>query len=397
MFPGMPDVLKKKPPKAGEDWEARTLDEAIARSHELLDEAIARYSTDGCEIMEIDGLFSGGNDSVVFAHLLRDRFDGILHVNTGTAIDETTEHVRDVVAAWGLPLHEVSPKDRYRDLVLGRVLAMRGKNKGRPVWIGFPGPGGDSHRVMYRRLKDEPLQRYRRSLVGLFGRRRKVLYIAGMRWAESDPRFRNASEIDPDGAIIWVSPIVHWTDAHMREYRARHRCHLDHEHALHRMCTPDALPLNEVTEHLHMSGDCTCGCFARKGELDEITMFYPEHAARIRALEAEVEAAGIPACRWGKRPPGSEERRKRRRRRGRGKEPMPRLCAGCAPPIPGQVDLMELWRRQGLISDAQYEALTVHGHGDASEELQADRDESHLPLIKARLSKPIQPTRGEAS
>ena len=38
MFPGMPDVLAKKPPKA-EDGEhaARTLDEAIARSHEILD------------------------------------------------------------------------------------------------------------------------------------------------------------------------------------------------------------------------------------------------------------------------------------------------------------------------------------------------------------------------
>lgn len=355
MFPGMPDIIGKKPPKASDEgWRARTLDEAIARTYELVDEAIARYTSDKHEIVGVYLLYSGGNDSVAPTHLLRDRVDGIVHVNTGTAIRQTTEHVRDVAKAWGKPLHELHPKAKYLDLILGKILATVGLNKGRPVWLGFPGPGGDSHKVMYRRLKDEPLQRFRAKQVGPFGRRKKVLYIAGMRWDESDPRFRNAEEIDPDGAIIWVSAVVHWTNAHMQEYRARHRCQLDHEHAPHRMCTPDALPLNEVTEHLHMSGDCTCGAFARPGEKEEIRFFYPEKAAEIDEMERVVAAAGIPACKWGQRPPGTE----RQPKASKGDDVIPRLCAGCKPPLAGQDDLIDQWRDSGLITDEQHAAFT---------------------------------------
>jgi 3'-phosphoadenosine 5'-phosphosulfate sulfotransferase (PAPS reductase)/FAD synthetase len=342
MFPGMPDVLGKRPPKADDtEHVARTLDEAIARSHEILDEALATFPVIGTY-----GLFSGGNDSVVLMHLMRERMDALLHVNTGTGIPETTQHVRDVAAAWGVQLHELHPRNRYEDLVMGRVLPSRGPNTGkRAVWQGFPGPVG--HRVMYRHLKDEPLMTFRRSIVGDQGRTRKVVYLGGMRWAETERRFRNAEAIDQGGAIVWVSAIVHWTDAHMREYRARHRCNQPHEHARHRLCFDGALPLNEVTEHIHMSGECLCGAFAKPGELDEIGFFYPETADRLRALEAEAEAAGIPACRWGQKPPGG----------GDANTPAGRLCSSCAV-IPGQDDLADYWRDRGLINDQQHAAFT---------------------------------------
>lgn len=304
MFPGMPDVLAKRPPKAeAGEHEIRTLDEAIARSHDILNEALAAYP-----IIGTYGLFSGGNDSVILMHLLRERMDALVHVNTGTGIPATTQHVRDVAVAWDLPLHELHPKNSYADLVMGRVLAGRGPNAGkRAVWQGFPGPVG--HRVMYRHLKDEPLMAFRRSVVGDQGRTRKVIYLGGMRWAETDRRFRNAEAIDQDGAIVWVSAIVHWTEAHVREYRARYRCQQDHEHAPHHLCFDGALPLNEVTEHIHMSGECLCGAFAKPGELDEIEFFYPDVAATLRDLEHQAERAGIPACRWGQKPPGGGRRR----------------------------------------------------------------------------------------
>jgi 3'-phosphoadenosine 5'-phosphosulfate sulfotransferase (PAPS reductase)/FAD synthetase len=188
---------------------------------------------------------------------------------------------------------------------------------------------------------------FRRSVVGDEGRTRKLVYLGGMRWAETDRRFRNAEAIDQDGATVWVSAIVHWTDAHMREYRARHRCQLDHEHAQHRLCTPNALPLNEVTEHLHMSGECLCGAYAKPGELDEVGFFYPHAAAPLRALEAEAEAAGLPACRWGQKPPGG----------GDATSPAGRLCSSCTV-IPGQADLADHWRERGLITDRQHAAFT---------------------------------------
>lgn len=372
MFPGMPDHLDKRPPKAtDEGWQARTLDEAIERTLEILDCATEQFGTGDAttvitkgrqagrtrnygprEIVGTFGLYSGGNDSVVLPHLLRDRLDGIVHVNTGTAIEQTTEHVREVAAAWGMTLHELRPKVQYDDLVLGKVLSTRGPNKGRPVWRGFPGPGGDSHDVFYQRLKGEPLERFRAQMVGRDGIRRKVLYVAGTRWDETDRRFRTAGEISVDGGTVWVSPLIHWTNAHMQEYRARYRCDARHEHAPHRMCTADAMPLNEVTEHLHMSGDCTCGCYAKNGEKEEIRFFYPKKADEIDETERLVAAAGIPACKWGQRPPGTEKRRK-----GGGKPVIPRLCSGCPAPLEGQADLVDEWRESGLITPEQHAAL----------------------------------------
>jgi 3'-phosphoadenosine 5'-phosphosulfate sulfotransferase (PAPS reductase)/FAD synthetase len=347
MFPGMPDILGKKPPKAEDgEHEARTLDEAIRRSHEILDEALAAYP----ETAGAYWLFSGGNDSVIVGHLLRGRYDAVLHVNTGTGIPETTQHVRDVAAAWGDTLHELHPKNSYRDLVLGKVIASTGPNAGkRAVWKGFPGPAG--HKVMYRHLKDEPLMRFRRELLGDQKRlprkdRKRVLYLGGMRWAETDRRFRNAEAIDPDGSIVWVSPLVHWTDAHMREYRARHRCEQDHEHAEHRLCFDGALPLNHVTVDLHMSGECLCLAYAKPGEPDEIEFFYPHAAAPMRALEQEAEAAGIKACRWGRKPPGEAS----------ASSPAGRLCSSCVA-IPGQDDLVDHWLERGLITNEQHAAF----------------------------------------
>lgn len=323
MLPGMPDTIGKTPAKTAAPPPARTLDEAIARSHDIIGEALDRYP-----IIARQALFSGGNDSSVLLHLAQRYLDSspddaVVHVNTGIGIEETRQHVRDVAAGWNLPLHELHPRDRYDDLVLGRVIARTGPNAGqRQVWVGFPGPPG--HSVMYRRLKDEPLQRNRAAIVGKYGRTRKVLYLAGMRWGESQRRMRNAEEIDPQGGIIWCSPIVHWTNAQMTEYRTRHR-----------------LPRNEVSAHLHMSGECLCGAYAKPGELDEIEFFYPRTAYRIRSLETQVKQAGILACKWGQPAPGKPA--KPGRIAGR-------LCSSCPAPQPGQTDLMDLWAQQGLLT-----------------------------------------------
>lgn len=358
MLPGMPDALNAQPPKAGEvDWEGRTLDEAIARSYEIVDEALATYP----EIVGTFWLSSGGRDSGNVGHVLRGRYDGVIHVNTGTGVPETTQYVRDVADAWGDTLHELHPKNSYADLVMGRVIASTGPNAGiRPVWKGFPGPAG--HKVMYRHLKDEPLMRFRREQLGDQARlpradRKKIAYLGGMRWAESQRRFRNAEAIDQDGSIVWISPLVHWTDAHMREYRLRHWCQREHVHAQHRLCFDGALPLNEVTEHIHMSGECLCLAFGKPGEPDEIEFFYPHAAAPMRALEREAELAGIANCRWGRKPAGETA----------GGESAGRLCSSCVEGAPNAVPgLEDFWFEQGVITAEQRDSLRAETVKEAS-------------------------------
>ncbi|QKG27309.1 hypothetical protein ACTIVE_8964 [Actinomadura verrucosospora] len=342
MLPGMPDTVGGLPAKADAPPPARTLDEAIARSHDIIGEVLDRYP-----IVARQVLVSGGNDSTVLAHLVREYLDsspddGMVHVNTGIGIEDTRQYVRDTAAAWGLPLRELHPRDSYEDLVLGKVIARTGPNAGRrQVWLGFPGPAG--HKVMYRRLKDEPLQRNRATILGgRVGRSRKVLYLAGMRWGESDRRFRNAEEIDPQGGIVWCSPIVHFTNAQVADYKRRF-----------------LLSRNEVTDHLHMSGECLCGSYAKPGELDEIEFFYPRTAYHIRSLEKKAADLGITNCRWGRKPAG-------------GSTVKPgtvagRLCSNCpAPTQGGQTDLFQLWAEQGLLSADAARALSEPSTGECS-------------------------------
>ncbi len=132
---------------------------------------------------------------------------------------------------------------------------------------------------MYNRLKERCL----RQLTREYKTRQadKVVLVTGIRRHESRRRMGYVEPIQPDDSRVSVAPLLHWTHDDNHDYLAAHR-----------------LPRNPVVERLCMSGECLCGAFARKGELDEIAFWYPEVAARIRMIEARAQEAGVP-CRWG--------------------------------------------------------------------------------------------------
>ncbi len=263
------------------DMAARTMDEALAHSHALLDRVIAQ-----ADPVAVVGLFSGGNDSTTLVYAFRDRLTHLAHVNTGIGIEETRQFVRDQAEAVGLPLIEKHPPpgDTYDELVLR---------------FGFPGPAG--HAVMYRRLKERALRSVRRDFI-TDGRKQRVVFVAGMRVFESSRRMGNTEETHRDGSVVWVSPLAWWTNEHMAEYRRRHD-----------------VPRNEVSDNLHMSGECLCGAFAAPDELEQIRFFYPAAAARIEALQDRAREAGV-HCVWGTRPPKQP------------KSYVVYVCARCEPP-----------------------------------------------------------------
>ncbi|MGV9850408.1 hypothetical protein ACWDWU_16805 [Streptomyces sp. NPDC003442] len=263
--------------------------ELTTKAHEILDEAIEReVLKDKRRVAGVVILFSGGNDSTTLAHLFKDRATHAAHANTGIGIEQTRQYVRNTCATWGLPLIEKYPEPgaTYRDLILGQCKAHTGPNKGTVLWPGgFPGPA--SHWMMYQRLKERALEKVRADLVRNPFRER-VIFLAGRRADESGRRKRLADKepIERRGSTVWVSPLVGWTKMDLNAYRRVH---------------PD-VPCNEVSDLLHMSGECLCGAFAHSGELDEIAEWFPETAAEIRALEAEVLASGVAPperCRWG--------------------------------------------------------------------------------------------------
>lgn len=222
----------------------------------------------------IFALFSGGHDSLCSTHIASgwDGFSGVVHCNTGMGIAQTRDYVRTTCERFGWPLLEEHP-DRYtyRDLVLddGKL-------------GGFPG-GPKSHMRHYYYLKDRSIRRvvadhktHRKDRIGL---------VTGIRGEESDRRMAGAfaTYVQRDGAQLWLNPILDWTASDKNVYMAEHD-----------------LPRNEVVDTLHRSGECLCGAFTRKGEFRDLELWYPETAAKIKALEAEVQQVH-PGSYWGRR------------------------------------------------------------------------------------------------
>ena len=236
----------------------------IYQAWQIIDEAVITHRA-GREIVARCVLFSGGNDSTALAHLVRDYATHAVHANTGIGIEQTRQFVRDTCNAWGLPLIERHGED-YRELVLDQ---------------GFPGPA--MHWKMYGRLKERALDQARHDLGIARSRTKCALWIAGRRRAESARR-EDVPLHESDGTVIWVSPFAMWTKLDLTTYQQMFD-----------------VPRNEVSDLLHMSGECLCGAFAHPGELQEIGDWFPEVREYIEALQADVKAAGFaePHCRWG--------------------------------------------------------------------------------------------------
>jgi 3'-phosphoadenosine 5'-phosphosulfate sulfotransferase (PAPS reductase)/FAD synthetase len=257
-------------------------------------------------------LFSGGNDSTVLAHMFRSTATHAIHANTTIGIETTREFVRNTCEEWGLPLIEKTPprvQDHYRAQVLLH---------------GFPGPG--RHAVMFQRLKERGLRAARKDIIGNRGHRERVLYIAGRRRAESARRASIPAN-GRDGAIVWSSPLLNWTKPDLMTYRLMH----------------GDVPVNEVSQIIHMSGECLCGAFASPGEREELEFWFDEHLDLIRWLEAELLKPAydhIPAYRktwgWGAIPDLLAQAPSRER-----KPKSAGLCDSCNPAIAGLFDVRE--------------------------------------------------------
>lgn len=167
---------------------------------------------------------------------------------------------------------ELRPPQSYEEVFL---------DKG--VINGLPGPG--MHRIAYSRLKERAIERLVREQKSAW--RDRLMFLTGIREDESNIRMGYQSTIiDRKGAQVWVNPIYRWTNEEIRRYRG------DHD-----------LPINPVSQHIHISGECLCGAFAQPGELDQIRFFFPETAARIEGWEKTAAEKGLKYCQWGARRP----------------------------------------------------------------------------------------------
>lgn len=242
----------------------------------ILEETIAVYQP-----VAIFGLFSGGHDSYTVTHfcagVLGDRLDGVAHINTGIGIRQTREFVRERCKAHGWKLLEYKAAENVKadgtpDPQIYEELVVK---------HGFPGPPG--HGLMYNKLKQRQVRRLVRD--HKTKRMDRIMLISGCRKEESSRRMGTSKPVTKEGAQVWVNPFTDWTGAECAAYMRE-----------------QALPENPVKKYLCMSGECLCGAFAKKGELQMIRDFYPEAAAEIDRIQARVFEAGH-TWGWEDRPP----------------------------------------------------------------------------------------------
>lgn len=230
---------------------------------EIINNAIQEYKP-----FKVFALFSGGNDSVCAAHVASQasKFDGVVYIDTGIKLQETFDHARETANKFGWPFQVVKTTEDYDDLVLK---------------YGFPGPA--AHRYMYIWLKERAIRKLIRDTKT--NRNQRILLITGVRKHESKRRMENVtSPIVKEGAKVWVSPLWEWTDEIKSNYIQDH-----------------SLPTNKAKNIIHVSGDCLCGAYNDKGDLEMLKAFYPDEAARIERLQNQVMETHPWA--WDEQPP----------------------------------------------------------------------------------------------
>lgn len=278
-------------------------------------------------------LFSGGADSGVLAHRCAHEYDELLYIDTGTALPGVEEHVRAFALRLGKPLTIRRSGDAYRTMVLGNGLwwsryreAAAGRR--RPFGIeemraedraagrtaartfghapfGFPGKG--QHGRAYARLKERRIEDALREAKRGRPRRSAVLFLSGVRRAESLRRSRRGP-FGGRGSAKFCNPLIDWGDAEVDAYRERH-----------------GLAPSDAAALMHRSGECNCGAFAQAAEERRLLVsLWPEWWARtIGALEAEAESRGIRWCRWGGHDLAGNQAA------GRSRERVGVLCSSC--------------------------------------------------------------------
>lgn len=202
-------------------------------------------------------LCSGGKDSVAAAHaaMTFGPAEEVVFLHTRTdppdaysAIDAAVDWVRDWCESNDWPFRVVEAPKSFAEIVAEE---------------GYPGPS--RHGIMYRRLKDRPIDARQQEESG------DLHCWTGIRRWESDNRMAVAEPEGErgDGRWYWHSPLVSYTDERVRGYLER----FDLEPA-------------PIVQELGRSADCFCGCFGDRNELlDLAAAGFEEHAEWLDSLE----------------------------------------------------------------------------------------------------------------
>lgn len=221
-------------------------------------------------------MLSGGDDSLTCLHVaieLGIKIDFVIHGNTRTGIQETTEFARKETAKAGLNYLEADAGDSYLKYL---------KRK------GFFGVGISSHAISYHLLKQDHFERIVSAHLRKRQRNFRIISINGGRRDESEnrmKRFISPYRITPRRKNdMWVNLINNWSKKDCKDY-----------------LSGNSIQRNEVSVNLCRSGECMCGTMQSRGDRAEASYFYPDWGKNLDALEKEIRA--LHGFGWGEQKP----------------------------------------------------------------------------------------------
>jgi len=177
-------------------------------------------------------LFSGGYDSMIATHILH-RLDthgldiDVWAIDTQLAADGWHSYVRSVANGLGWNFQIYDNKKGFGQFV--QSVTQKGCPRTKKM-----------HTFVFQKLKERGFDAI--LMMNKTKRSDKVLFVSGMRRAESDDR-KNADEVSRIGKSnkIFTAPIVHWTNEECDWYRIENN-----------------LPDNPFYDTVKGSGDCQC-------------------------------------------------------------------------------------------------------------------------------------------
>lgn len=243
------------------------LEEKIKDFRRIIDLGVDKFKP---EILLVG--FTGGGDSLTVLHLMLDL--GIpfrpFFCNTGIGIKEQWQFIRDYCKKLNLDLIEQTPVYKtYKQMIISH---------------GFP--GASAHLMMFSNLKEKSIKYINDQYQG------KAMFITGVRVSESERRKVNISseiQYNKKQGIRWCNPIMNWDDDDKEEYLES------------RGVSP-----SPVAKLIGFSGECLCGAYAEKGELDRIKEHFPDTAKEITDLQELLNYIGF-TWGWNDSPPSGKK------------------------------------------------------------------------------------------
>ena len=194
--------------------------------------------------MKYTALYSGGKDSTALCHHLQKqgKLDKAIFIDTGISAPDLVDFV--LKAPWPV---EVWKTNIWFDWIVATY--------------GFARPY--SHSWYFNYLKARALRQFRSRNKG-----EEFILASGVRSLESSRRFRNTQNRGEIDGMKIDAPIIDWSTEQVWKYLQK-----------------NDLEISPCYKTMHYSGDCFCGAFAEKNELEMLDIFYPEVAERLKKLE----------------------------------------------------------------------------------------------------------------